>query len=236
MSFFRYAGPIFKVAGRRWSQHDFEILASRLRPFIPPHGKLLDLAGGTGDLAVGLARALSVEVIVLDATPQMLRHVSGHPLVSVREGVAEAIPFPAGYFDALLCSDAFHHFSDQDMAVREMARVVRPGGGVLVLEMNPRGLLRPVILLERLLKEPASFMTPDQLAQFFSARGIVGNSSPQKGLSYSFLGTVASDRGRIRSSYLSVDSPNTILPSCGWLSARPSAPRDASLLAHLSGG
>ena len=135
MSFFRYTAPIFKVAGRKWSQHDFQILASWLRPFIPPHGKLLDLAGGTGDLAVGLAGTLSVEVVVLDATPQMLRHVSSHPLVSVREGVAEAIPFPAGHFDALLCSDAFHHFSDQDVAVHEMARVVRPGGGVLVLAL-----------------------------------------------------------------------------------------------------
>ena len=190
MSFFRWTAPIFKLAGRRWSEKDFQIIGSWLRPFFPAEGRMLDLAGGTGDLAVGLARTLGVEVVVLDATPQMLRRVSAHPLVSVREGVAEAIPFPADHFDALLCSDAFHHFQDQDASVREMARVVRPGGGVLVLEMNPRGLWSPVILLERLLKEPASFMSPDQLAQFFSARGIVGNSSLQKGLGYSFLGTV----------------------------------------------
>ncbi len=152
---------------------------------------MLDLAGGTGDLAVGLARTLNVEVVVLDATPQMLRRVSAHPMVSVREGVAEAIPFPTDHFDALLCSDAFHHFRDQDAAVREMARVVRPGGGVLILEMNPKGIYRPVFALERMLKEPASFMSPAELEKFFGARGVVGASTAQRGLSYSFLGTVA---------------------------------------------
>jgi ubiquinone/menaquinone biosynthesis C-methylase UbiE len=190
MSFFRWTAPIFKMAGHRWSEEDFQILGSWLRPFLSTPGKILDLAGGTGDLAVGLAGVLGAEVVVLDATAQMLRRVSGHPLVSVREGVAEAMPFPAGQFDALLCSDAFHHFRDQDAAVREMARVVRPGGGVLILEMNPRGFFRPLIFLERMLKEPASFMTPLELERFFSTRGVVGASTRQRGISYSFLGTV----------------------------------------------
>ena len=191
MSFFRWTAPIFKIAGRRWSEKDFQIIGSWLRPFLPAEGRMLDLAGGTGDLAVGLARTLGVEVVVLDATPQMLRRVSAHPLVSVREGVAEAIPFPADHFDALLCSDAFHHFKDQDASVREMARVVRPGGGVLVLEMNPTGVFSPIRPLERLLKEPASFMTPIELETYFAARGIAGTSTAQRGFSYSFLGTVA---------------------------------------------
>jgi len=189
--FFRWTAPLFKLAGRRWSQKDFEVIAGWLRPFVPPNGKMLDLAGGTGDLARGIAHVLKAEVVVLDATPQMLRWVSADPLISVREGVAEAIPFPERHFDALLCSDAFHHFRDQDGAVREMARVVRPGGGVLVLEMNPHGLSRMVIGLERLLREPASFMTPRALESFFDARGIAGVSTPQRGFSYSFLGTVA---------------------------------------------
>ncbi len=191
MSFFRWAAPIFKISGRRWSEKDFQIIGSWLSPFLAPQGRLLDLAGGTGDLAVGLARTLGVEVVVLDATPQMLLRVSAHPLVSVREGLAEAIPFPASHFDALVCSDAFHHFRDQDAAVREMARVVRPGGGVLLLEMNPSGLFSPVRMLERALREPASFMTPLELEKFFAARGIPGTSTPQRGLSYSFLGTVS---------------------------------------------
>ena len=103
---------------------------------------------------------------------------------------AEVLPFPDDHFDAALCSDAFHHFSDQETAVRELARVVRLGGGVLVLEMEPKGWTRPIAVLERMLGEPAAFRTAAEMERLMAERGIMGTSTPRRGATYSFLGSV----------------------------------------------
>lgn len=190
MGFFNWAAPIFKWADRRWSDDDIRAVADLLRPFVTGERPVIDLAGGTGGLSAGVAKALGLQLIIADATPEMLERVSGSPLVSVRLAQAEALPFPTAYFDALLCSDAFHHFRDQNAAAREMARVVRPGGGVLVLEIDADGLGRVAALVERLLHEPAAFMTPAQMTAFMAGRGIAGAITRHRGPSYSFLGTV----------------------------------------------
>ena len=190
MSFFRWAAPLFKRAARRWSEDDFRLLAKRLRPFVAPQGTFLDLGGGTGDLGAGIARALDARVVVVDAEREMLRRVPADPLVSTRLASAEALPFPPAFFDAVLCSDAFHHFRDQDAAVREMARVVKPGGGVLVLEIEATGWGRPIAIVERMLGEPAAFKTAEELQEFMAQRDIPGTAIREKWLSYSFMGSV----------------------------------------------
>ena len=171
MSFFSWAAPIFKQADRRWSDRDFREVADLMRPCVSGSRPVLDLAGGTGGLSAGVAAALGVQVVIADATPQMLTRVAAHPLVSVRLTRAESLPFPADHFDALICSDSFHHFRDQDTAAREMARVVRPDGCVLVLEVTPVGLGRVAVYGERLLGEPGCFHDPEQLADLHGGEG-----------------------------------------------------------------
>jgi ubiquinone/menaquinone biosynthesis C-methylase UbiE len=188
--FFRWAAPILKCAARRWSEDDFQLLAARLRNFVSPQGALLDLGGGTGDLGVGVARALGARVIVVDPVTQMLLRAPADPLLAVRLASAEALPFPDSYFDALLCSDAFHHFRDQEAAVSEMVRVVRPGGGILILEMEGTGWSRLVAIVERMLGEPAAFKTADEMQRFMAERGIIGTATRERGSSYSFVGSV----------------------------------------------
>lgn len=122
----------------------------------------------------------------------MLAYVPSHPAALPTLGFAEAMPFGDDSFAAALVSDAFHHFRDQDAAARELARVVRPGGCVLILEMDPRGWTRLVMAAERLFGEPGSFFHPAELSEFLSARGIVGECKVERGTSYSFLGIVHS--------------------------------------------
>jgi ubiquinone/menaquinone biosynthesis C-methylase UbiE len=190
LSIFRWTAPIFKLAGRRWSEADFGKVAHWLQSFVPPGGVLLDLGGGTGDLGAGVARALRAQVVVVDSTPQMLARVTARPFVSVRLAAAEQLPFPDSHFDAVLCSDAFHHFRDSDAAVGEMRRTVRPGGGVVILEINGSGLGRLLTLAERMLGEPAGFRDPLDLRNYLAARGIVGTTTRLRGISYAFEGVV----------------------------------------------
>jgi ubiquinone/menaquinone biosynthesis C-methylase UbiE len=192
LSFFHWTAPLFKLAGRRWSEDDFAAIAERLSPYVPDGGILADLGGGTGDLGAGVARVVGANVVVIDPTAQMLRRVSADPLVSVCLSSAEHLPFPDGHFDALLCSDAFHHLRDQRAAAREIARVVRPGGGVLLLELDPSQGSRWLAPLERALGEPAAFLTPDEMEALFARHGVQGNAVRQRGASYLFAGVVKS--------------------------------------------
>ena len=191
MSVFRWTAPLFKLASRRWSDEDFRELADVLSPTVPAGGLFADLGGGTGDLGAGIARALDAQVIIIDPTPQMLRRVGAEPLVSVRLAAAESLPFPAGHFDAVLCCDAFHHFRDQDAAAREIARAVRPGGGVVIIdiEMTARGV-GMVAAVERLLGEPAGFRTAEGMQSFLAGHGINGTTRREKGETYLFAGIV----------------------------------------------
>jgi len=150
----------------------------------------MDLGGGTGDLGAGVARLLEASVVVADSTPQMLARVAAQPLVSVSLTSAEGLPFSDAYFDAVLCSDAFHHFRDPEAVVREIRRTVRPGGGVVMLELDGSGMGRLLAMIERVLGEPAGFRGPLELQQYLAARGIVGTSTRQRALSYAFLGVV----------------------------------------------
>ncbi len=103
----------------------------------PPGAPVLELGAGTGQLSVALVAAgfdLSA-VEPLPETRRMLAGVIGEQ--RVHAGVAEEIPLPDGSVDAVLAADSFHWF-DQDRALPEIRRVLRPRGGVAILRSLPR--------------------------------------------------------------------------------------------------
>lgn len=192
MGFFNWAAPLIRRYGDRFTPDDAMRIAEWLRPAMPERGgAVLDVGGGAGQLATLLADELDASVTVLDPTPQMLDHVPTGARVLAVSGSAELMPFFDNSFDAIVVTDAFHHFSDQKAAVAEFARVVRPGGRVLVLDLDPSGLaMRLIAFGERFLGEPAAFMTPTEMCAFMRENGIVGECAQEEGASYRFLGVV----------------------------------------------
>lgn len=188
---FRWAAPVFARVGSRWSMGDADDLVRAFDPYVPAGGRLLDVGGGTGALATRLAERLRAAVTVLDASPHMLRHAEGLPGVTAVGGDAEAMPFEDGVFDAVLVSDAFHHFTTPPVAAREMARVVRPGGGVVVLEPDPAiWAVRLVAGAECLAGEPGHFMKPAVFEELMRGAGVEGAAHNRGKASYVFVGTV----------------------------------------------
>ncbi len=105
--------------------------------------RVLDVATGTGLTLMGL-QEVAHRAVGVDLSRGMLRSASRRALM-VAQGDALALPFPAEAFDVACCFKAFPHLPRPEAALRELARVVRPGGRVVVELYNPaslRGLLR----------------------------------------------------------------------------------------------
>jgi len=191
VGFFNWAAPLVRRFGDRFTTDDAGKIAGWLRPAVAPGGHVLDVGGGAGQLAALLAEALDARVTVLDPTAEMVAHVPASERIVGVQGTAEAMPLPDDGFDAIVVTDAFHHFRDQNAAVAEFARVVRDDGLVLVLDLDPRPIaMRLVRLGEMLLGEPGAFMTPEQMCAFMAERGINGECEPLRKADYRFLGTV----------------------------------------------
>jgi demethylmenaquinone methyltransferase/2-methoxy-6-polyprenyl-1,4-benzoquinol methylase len=101
--------------------------------------RALDVATGTGDLAIELERRVRPggEVIGLDFSDAMLAIArTKAPGVSFAHASALELPYPDDSFDAATVGFGARNFSDLDRGLAEMARVVRPGGRVVVLEIT----------------------------------------------------------------------------------------------------
>lgn len=102
-------------------------------------GRALDLGTGTGHTALAVA-AHATEVVGVDLTPAMLEQARelaaerGAANVRFEVGDAAALPYADGSFDLVTCRVCAHHFVDARAALREVARVLRPGGAVLWID------------------------------------------------------------------------------------------------------
>ena len=105
--------------------------------------RVLDIAGGTGDLSLAFARKVgkSGEVWLTDINNSMLtngrdRLCNKGFLIPAVQCDAEKIPFPDDYFDCVTVAFGLRNMTHKDKALAEMYRVLRPGGRLLVLEFS----------------------------------------------------------------------------------------------------
>lgn len=121
-----------------------------LQSGVRPGDKVLDCATGTGDLAIAFKRAVGMdgEVLGTDFCREMIEHApeKAEDLgLKVAFEVADAmnLPYEDNRFDIASIAFGIRNVDDPVQALREMGRVVRPGGRVMVLEFGqPKGLLR----------------------------------------------------------------------------------------------
>jgi len=117
----------------------------------PAHDRVLDVAAGTGMVAAALVRRTGARVTALDQSPDMLAalraRLARDPLlaeaIEPMLGEAEALPFPDASFDALTFGYLLRYVDDPAATVRELARVVKPGGTVAMVEFGVPS--RPVL-------------------------------------------------------------------------------------------
>ena len=139
----RYAALLSLGQDPRWRR----FLVSRVD--VGPGDRVLDVASGTGAVAVELARRRGCSVVGLDQSREMLavgrERVASAGLadrIELVQGNAEALPFADASFDALTFTYLLRYV-EPEPTLRELARVVRPGGTLAMLEFGfPRGAWR----------------------------------------------------------------------------------------------
>lgn len=110
---------------------------------VRPGNRVLDIAGGSGDLSRLFARKVGPggQVVLTDINASMLgvgrdRLIDDGLPVPALQCDAEKLPFPDDYFDCVIVAFGLRNMTHKDLALKEMQRVLKPGGRLLVLEFS----------------------------------------------------------------------------------------------------
>lgn len=138
-------------------------LASGRRP-----KRVLDLATGSGDLAAAVGAACPEAMVIgVDFCAPMMAHARRRGLAHLVVADGMALPFDDASFDLVTVGFGLRNMADYGEAVREMARVVRPGGGLMILDFSqPAPWLRGAykFYLHRVLPAVAGVLTGERRA------------------------------------------------------------------------
>ena len=135
----------FSSSAGQWDKLRLELYGSRtdltpLAALLDPEWTVADLGCGTGQTAAALASFVG-QVIAVDESSAMLgaarKRLAEHENVEVRSGSLESLPIEAASLDAGILSLVLHFVVDPSVVIREAARVIRPGGRLLIVDMLP---------------------------------------------------------------------------------------------------
>lgn len=158
---FDFIAPVFARVGYSSLEKMLEVAE------LPISGRLLDAGGGTGRVS-GLLREHAGKVVIADPSLGMLRQADRTQL-GLACSNSEALPFPSDSFERIIMVDALHHVIDQRHTAREMYRVLKPGGRIVIEEPDIRHFgVKLIALGEKLLLMRSHFLSPQRIVKLFS--------------------------------------------------------------------
>lgn len=134
----------FSGAAEEWDRLRRDLVGRRgdllgLLGFLPPEWVVGDLGCGAGQVSEALAPFVA-RIVGVDASPEMLEsarlRLDRFDNVELRAGSLEALPLPDFFLDAAILFLVLHHVADPPEAIREVARVLRPGGTMLIVDLT----------------------------------------------------------------------------------------------------
>jgi ubiquinone/menaquinone biosynthesis C-methylase UbiE len=133
---------------QRYVNHEFPGTEATLRQFAAGAERVLEVGCGTGHWLAQM-HSWGCKVSGLDPSAQMLARAAQHaPQAQLVRGRAEALPWPDGSFDRVVCVNALHHVEGKHGFIVEARRVLRPGGRFLSIGLDPSTGLEPWCIYE----------------------------------------------------------------------------------------
>jgi demethylmenaquinone methyltransferase / 2-methoxy-6-polyprenyl-1,4-benzoquinol methylase len=141
-----------------------KVVGRRVKGWKP--GRVLDVASGTGDLALEIQEQCpDCEVIASDFCAEMLAHAASRGVGETLVADALDLPFPSGSFDVVTVAFGLRNMADYPKGLGEMRRVLKPGGRLLILDFSiPGGWMRGPyrFYLHRVLPRLAGWLTRER--------------------------------------------------------------------------
>lgn len=138
---------------------------------LPLNSRILDAGGGTGRVGQWLHKNSSQTVIV-DLSIAMLRQAADKKGLVTVCSKTEEMPFPDYSFDRIVMVDTLHHVINQVETAQEMWRLVKPGGKIVIEELNIENFgVKLVAIAEKIALMRSRFLSGKQIAEFFYNKG-----------------------------------------------------------------
>jgi ubiquinone/menaquinone biosynthesis C-methylase UbiE len=120
-------------------------MLSRIRSACPRPNVILDVGTGPGYLTLGLAENFSAKIHAIDINPTMheitrgVLHEHGQLSERIQFDLVDVhkMPYPGDYADLVVSYTCYHHYYSPVLALRELFRVLRPGGALLIIDCQP---------------------------------------------------------------------------------------------------
>lgn len=147
-----------------------EKIFSRLE--LPEGGTVLDAGGGTGRVAQFFIGQVD-HVVVVDQTFQMLQQAKKKEGLDTVCSLTEEMPFMDEHFCCILMVDALHHVADQPATIRELWRLLKPGGRIIIEEPDIRQFkVKLMALAEKVAFMRSHFLSPARVVALFESEGV----------------------------------------------------------------
>ena len=145
---------------------------SMLRELDPtPDCRLLDAGGGTGRVS-GFLREHVDSVVLSDISMGMLKQASKKNDLQPTCALTETMPFSDDFFDRILIVDALHHVADQAKTARELWRILKPDGRIVIQEPDIRTFaVKLIAVAEKLALMRSHFLAPQAIIDLFPFKG-----------------------------------------------------------------
>lgn len=139
---------------------------------LPIAGSLLDAGGGTGRVS-GQLRPFVNQLVISDESAKMLVQAQEKAVCCPVVGAVETQPFADNSFDRVMVVDALHHFANQRDAVADLARILKPGGRLVIEEPDLNKFsVKLVAIAEKLALMRSHFYYPQQIEAMLTDLGL----------------------------------------------------------------
>ena len=155
---------------------------------LPMDGWMLEAGGGTGRVSSAL-RPWVDKFVVCDLSRPMLQEAQTKESLLLVQTRSERLPFPDESFERILVVDALHHFSDQAGAIRDLLRILKPGGRLLVEEPDiSHWQVKMIALFEKLALMNSHIHEATEISQMIQACGLPAQIKRNNGFSVWVMG------------------------------------------------